>query len=693
MIKPNWHMFQAKFNDNPQKNFEWFCYLLFCQEFKTPAGIFRYKNQSGIETNPITNDGHVIGWQAKFYETKLSDKKPELIAMIAKSKRDYPSLTKILLYTNQEWGQGKADTNSNTKAKVKTNNDSKIKEEVEQKAKDSGIEIEWRTSGFFESPIVAIDNEKIAKHFFILDTSIFDLLKEKQRHTENLLFEIQTDIDFQGNKIEIDRGEQLNRLRADLNKKQILIVSGVGGVGKTAVVKKLYENMKDEFPFYVFKASEFNEKNINYPFKGYDLEDFADAHREEPHKIVVVDSAEKLLDLTNTDPFKEFLVTLIKDKWQIIFTTRINFLEALNCDFIEIYKITPGNFDIQNLEQTELMAIARTHAFRLPEDAKLLELIKNPFYLNEYLRFYIGDNIDYVNFKEKLWRKLIVKSNPAREQCFLATAFQRSNEGQFFVKPVFDIHILNALVEDGIFGYETAGYFITHDIYEEWALEKKIAADHLRKTNNKEFFKWIGESLPIRRSFRNWVSERLLLEAESITYFLEELIQDDDIANFWKDELWISILFSDHSAAFFERFKENLLNNDQALLRRLTFLLRLACKEVDYDFFKQLGVADLNLLAMRYILTKPKGLGWQNAIRFIHDNLNRIGVKNIHFVLPVIHEWKEKVKKGETTRLSGLIALKYYQWNIKDVYLSRGDSKEKLIKIILHGAAEIKNEI
>ncbi len=137
--------------------------------------------------------------------------------MIAKSKRDYPSLTKILLYTNQEWGQGKADTNFNTKAKVKikTNNDLKIKEEVEQKAKDSGIEIEWRTSGFFESPIVAIDNEKIAKHFFILDTSIFDLLKEKQRHTESLLFDIQTDIGFQGRKIEIDRGEVLNRLRMD----------------------------------------------------------------------------------------------------------------------------------------------------------------------------------------------------------------------------------------------------------------------------------------------------------------------------------------------------------------------------------------------------------------------------------------------------------------------------------------------
>ena len=166
---------------------------MFCHEFKTPAGIFRYKNQSGIETNPITRDGEVIGWQAKFYDTKLSDNKPELIGMIAKSKRDYPDLTKIIFYTNQDWGQGKKE------------NDSEIKKEVDQKAKASGIEIEWRTASFFESPLVTEENEKIAKHFFAPDKSIFDLLAEKQRHTENVLLEIQTDIDFNGKKIEIDR--------------------------------------------------------------------------------------------------------------------------------------------------------------------------------------------------------------------------------------------------------------------------------------------------------------------------------------------------------------------------------------------------------------------------------------------------------------------------------------------------------
>lgn len=212
--------------------------------------------------------------------------------------------------------------------------------------------------------------------------------------------------------------------------------------------------------------------------------------------------------------------------------------------------------------------------------------------------------------------------------------------------------------------------------------------------NNKEFFERIGESLPVRRSFRNWVSERLLLEDQSIRQFLGEIIQGDDIATFWKDELWISVLLSDHSTAFFELFKKELLNNDQALLRRLTFLLRLACKEVDYHILKPFGVTALNLLAIKYVLTKPKGSGWQTAIRFIFDNLDRIGVRNIHFILPVIHEWNQKVKKGETTRLSSLIALKYYQWTIeKDIYLSRGDDKENLLRTILHGAASIKTEL
>lgn len=256
MIKPDWNKFKAKFSENPQSNFEWFCYLLFCQEFNKPFGIFRYKNQSGIETNPIIKDNNnVIGWQAKFYETTLSDHKDELKQTIIKGKRDYSNLTKVIFYTNQEWGQGKSQ------------NDPQAKIEVEQKAKESQIEIEWRTASFFESHFVSIENEIMAQHFFSLGKSIFDLLKEQQTHTENVLFEIQTNIEFNNKKIEIDRKKILQKLQEELNQKQILVLSGVGGVGKTAVIKNLYKKIEDKVPFYVFKANEFNTINLNDLFK------------------------------------------------------------------------------------------------------------------------------------------------------------------------------------------------------------------------------------------------------------------------------------------------------------------------------------------------------------------------------------------------------------------------------------------
>ncbi|MDD2211721.1 MAG: ATP-binding protein [Clostridia bacterium] len=684
IIKPDWNKFKAKFSENPQSNFEWFCYLLFCKEYNKPCGIFRYKNQSGIETSPIIKDDEVIGWQARFYETTLSDNKDSLIGTITKIKRDYPHLTKVLFYTNQEWGQGR------------NQNDPQPKIEVEKKAEELKIEIEWRTASFFESPFVVLNNNTLSQHFFCLDNSIVDFLDEKQKHTESILFYIQTEIDFNNQEIEIDREEVLQKIKKELNQKQILIISGVGGVGKTAIIKKMYEERKANVPFYVFKGNEFKINNINELFNEFDLENFIDAHKNEKTKVIVIDSAEKILELQNTEPFKEFLYNLIKSSWKIIFTTRNNFLENLNFEFIEIYKIIPINLDIQNLSQSELENLSDKYNFLLPEDQKLVELIKNPFYLHEYLKFYNNeDEINYVNFKEKLWNKIIKKSKPIREQCFLQIAFHRANQSQFFVTPNFDYQILHELVQDGILGYETAGYFITHDIYEEWALEKIIESEFIKKQNNREFFKRIGESLPIRRSFRNWVSEKLLLENELIKQFIGDIIRDDDIESFWKDEVLVSVLLSDYSEAFFELFKEKLLENGHNMIKRLTFLLRIACKEVDNDFYKNLGIKKKDWLYIKYISTKPRGKGWQSLIKFIYKNIDTIGFESLGYILPIINDWNNKFKKGETRKCASLIALQYYQWIIKeDVYFScEKEVKDKIFQTILSGASEIKDEL
>jgi adenylate kinase len=489
MIKPNWEIFRAKFSENPQSNFEWFCYLLFSSEFNRPFGIFRYKNQSAIETDPIEIDGQFIGWQAKFYDSTLSNHKEDLIDTIDRAKRDYPKISKIVIYTNQEWGQYKGK-------------EPQGKKDAESKAKELGIELDWRTASFFESSFVVVDNEIISQHFFCLDKSIVNFLKEQEIHSENILFEIQTSIVFNDQAIEIDRTADLKNLKE--SSAQVIILSGVAGVGKTALIKNYYEQIKGEIPLYIFKATEFDIANINILFGDSNYQDFVNAHNDIEDKIIAIDSAEKLIDLKNTDPFKEFLTYLINNHWKIIFTTRDNYLEDLNYQFFEIYKIAPSNISLHNLDTKKLNSLSDKYDFSLPKDVKLLDLLKSPFYLNKFLKFYEkGEETSYSDFKDNLWNNIIKKAIPERELCFLKIAYERASEGQFFVNPDCDTNILNnELKNDGILGHESPhGYFITHDIYEEWALEKIIETEFIKKTDNKAFFERIGDSLPIRRSF------------------------------------------------------------------------------------------------------------------------------------------------------------------------------------------------
>jgi len=163
IIKPSWDIFKAKYTENPQENFEWFCYLLFCREYNKPNGILRYKNQSGIETNPVELNNEVIGWQSKFYEGKLSTHKDDLIGTLEKSKRDYPKITKIIFYTNLEWTQvhkKKGLQAEKTQAQI----------DSEKKAEELNIKIEWRTASYFESEFVSMTHKDISKYFFIYES-------------------------------------------------------------------------------------------------------------------------------------------------------------------------------------------------------------------------------------------------------------------------------------------------------------------------------------------------------------------------------------------------------------------------------------------------------------------------------------------------------------------------------------------
>jgi hypothetical protein len=696
----NWSNFKAKFNGKEQATFQWLCYLLFCEKYKQPLGISRYENHAGIETDPIKVGQDIIGWQAKFFNTKLSEHKSVFIAAIDTATSRHPELTKIEFYVNRDFGQDGKKTEPNYKL------------EIEEYAKKKGISIIWRNNSFFESPFVAKDNAVIAKHFFSSGKSIIDLVDNLKKHTLSILSPIRSGILFKGKELKIDRTNIIEILKTGLKDGVLVILSGEGGVGKTAVIKDLYCAIRERISLFVFKATQFNNianvDSLLSIYGDFSIEELATTYKDMKEKCIVIDSAEKLLDIEDKEVFNTFINVFLQNKWKIIFTTRHSYLDDLRYMFIGLYGLRFQTQDIQKINLRELTKLSQTFNFSLPRNERMQDLICNPFYLDEYLQNYeeIKRDMTYSEFKKILWNKKIANTSYTkdgtdirRQECFIAIAKKRAEEGNFYVQvDKLDSAILQKLRSDEIVGYDknTMGYFITHDIYEEWALEKFIESTFFLKSKIVDFYKNLGSSLPIRRSFRHWLSDKLTVDKNIVKSLIEATISDPAIKSHWKDEVLVSVLLSEHSKNLLELFEEKLLEDDANLLVRITFLLRIACKEIDETTYKSLGLQKTNRIPIQTLFTKPKGSGWDYIIDFINRNKEKLGLNHINAILAILNDWNSKNKRGKTTKAASEIALFYYESIAgHDVfgYQSRDELGKNIIKAILNGSNEIKQKL
>lgn len=62
----------------------------FCVGHNNKIGSFRFKNQTGIEAEPIQAGSELVGFQAKYYETQIVTNKEEIINSIKKAKVKNP---------------------------------------------------------------------------------------------------------------------------------------------------------------------------------------------------------------------------------------------------------------------------------------------------------------------------------------------------------------------------------------------------------------------------------------------------------------------------------------------------------------------------------------------------------------------------------------------------------------------------
>jgi len=692
-----WNSFNFKHYQRESAAFQALAELLFCEELDIKKGLFRHKNQIGIETKPFIDiDGNTIGFQAKYY-TSTANKtkaKADIVDSIKKAKAKNKNLSKIYLYVYPEF----AESPKPNKEKPT------FQEAIENEAHKIDIEIIWRVPSHIERQVLLPENKYIYDLFFNLDPNSGDLIDEVKRHNDNILRAIQTEILYNNNCIKVDRNEIISQIEQTINNSDHIIVSGEGGCGKTAILKEFYYGNNSSYPICIFKANELNVSNINDIFRfehNFSLNQFLEAYQSESKKIFVIDSAEKLAELTNNDILNQLIFKLEENGWYMIFTTRYSYLNDLSFHIKENYQLSCNILDVSLITDNDIENISAEHNITLPNNHKFFERLKNLFYLNLYIQNYsnIDKKANFRSFVDLIWKKRIQNvSYPKdnmhleREKCFIHIAKERCRTGLFYINAEeLPQSALFQLKQDDILGYDENrnGYFITHDIYEEWALEKIISRCYANYIDSKQFFSELGDSLSIRRAFRLWLSEQLSENIDAVKEFINDTFINNDVSQHWKDELVVSILLSNYADVFFTQFENEIIEDDFNIFSRILFLLQIACKEEDRTLQKILREEDVD-----YTFTKPKGQGWKIVIAFIYKYREEYFENHSKLILPILTDWVSNNKEGVTTRIAGLLALSLIEKkaNTKHFYFEE-NAKKIILKIIYNSAKELKIEL
>ncbi len=684
----SWAHFKVNFEGKESKAFEELAYLLFCSKYNIKEGIFRYKNQKGIETNPIKIDGECIGFQAKFYGGRISENKNDLIDSIKKAKSSFPKLSKIVFYINKDFSQSTKKNMNKPQALL----------DIEDVAKKNNVKIEWVLKSHLERILLDPENKWIYDKFFRKEKSILDFIWELEDFSKLLFDSIKNQINYNNEYIKIDRELYIKEITTKLSKNDILIISGDSGSGKSALVKDFYKI--NNAPFLMFKAEDFDYKDIQSFFKRFNLtlNDFNEFYSEFDEKYIFIDSAERLGFLTYQNTYKEFLESMGKHNWKIIFTSRNIYSNILKLTLKTVFEFKIDELIINNLSLEELEDLAVKFKFNLPTSKKLKKSLRNLFYLNLYI-FYLEDiDInDKNNFNEIFWELIIKKSfnqknnmHKKREDCFLEFIHKRSENPYF----KFDIshlcsEILTEFEKDEIIKLNPRNnsYFITHDIYEEWALEKLVNNAFLESMGNYgEFFKVIGNSSKIRFTFRNWTLNYFNNDFTFIEGLIDFIILDNDSERIWLDEIIFAVLNSTYLKDFLEKYSLRLFE-DNYIIYKFCYGLKTFCIIEDDNIISTLFKENLNFNTFR-----PQGNQWSIFISFLYDNIEKIDLSTLEIILQILYCWNKSFYEGITTKYSSLIALHFFE-ELDNRNNFNKEVKNKLIHIILYGSKEIKDQL
>ena len=550
-------------------------------------------------------------------------------------------------------------------------------------------------------------SEEITSAFSTADFSGWQAdLKKIKDHGEYILQNIRTTV----GTVHIPQPDALTQLLDCSESSDFVLVSGKRGAGKSSLIRSFSDAASARPPVFCLRTEDLDKPHLDNVFSAIGLQsslaDLEAGFALMPKKYLLIESLEKLLELSHTTAFTDLLQFLKKQPdWTVVATCRdyayqqivFHHLQPAGVNFssLDLHGFTDD--DVQNLCQ-QLVPLQQ-----FSENKALKTFLHSPFYAELAFRV-LGNGGEFApdqgerEFIDTVWQHVIAKEQERingmpgrRRQVFIDLAVQRAKKMVYGVpERGFDSDVLLNLEADDLARRDKKSLVSpAHDVFEDWALERYIEEafqEHLGE--QADFLAEIGNEPAITRAFRLWLHRKLRL-GEDVEDFIYSVLTSKDVARYWQDETIAALLQGDNPDDFLRRLKRQLLADEGELLQRFCFILRTACQTPD-----QRTLSRKNDNKPSILFLKPYGNGWKALICFLLDNKDSLPVTFRLHIAAVLKDWAGSLRADEPlpvpAREVGLLAL-YLLNDIKKSH-GRDEWRKEILRIIIKTSSAISEE-
>lgn len=432
----------------------------------------------------------------------------------------------------------------------------------------------------------------------------------------------------------IPRGQCVAQVLAGLDERQLVIITGGPGAGKSAIIAELAPLLRESGPLFFFRADE-----LSHPCLAavQSLSRMPDAVLSMTSLLrcgtptIVIDSLEKALEARSPGALEELLALVRQHKGvRLCVTTRSYALNALYSIFLADFSYQV--VDVPLLTDAEISSVVIGTALEdiTAKDGKVREVLRAPYYLRLAFNYTATGAIlpqaAGNDLRLRLWTEMVAPSRgllagmaERRRIAFNQVCYERTERFAQFVQAPADAEAVALLVQDGVLAQDAAHRVTpTHDVLEDWSLFFRV--DQEVRAAEREWnvlFGKLGSHAGMRRALRTWTAQRSA-EDDADAYALLEaaLRQDSTIPQLWRDEVTIGLLRSERVEDLVAKLSNCVSFNNANLLQRLSHLLRVACKgPTSIDYSNLANDPSNREIVLRIGMAAPVGKAWDVVIR------------------------------------------------------------------------------